>query len=137
MKKIKWKTGAGELIGYTVSMVFLCYLLIIIIGFMILNTNYSALENVSSVIARDVVVCTSLEDARMLAQSEAERYLQQYDSISEVKAEVDYTAGSDNDWLKGNFVTVTISGYIRTCEPFTSGKRYSVATVMIENNGGA
>lgn len=137
MKKIKWKKGAGELIGYTVSMVFLCYLLIIIIGFMILNTNYSALENVSSVIARDAVVCTSLEEARTLAQREAETYLEPYDSITHVKAEVEYAAGSNNEWLKGNFITVTISGYIRTCEPFTSGNRYSATTVMIENNGGA
>lgn len=138
MKNINWRRGGGEFVGYSISMVFLSYLFILIISFMILNSAMGTIENASALISRDIVSCSSLEDAQERAQKDAEAYLKQCGNIKSdsIKAEVGYAAGSDTDWQKGNFLEVTISGYVKTCEPFTSGVKISTATIMIENSGG-
>lgn len=139
MNRINWKKGGGEYIGYSISMVLLSYLFILIISFMILNSAMGTIENASALISRDIVTCSSLDEAREKAQKEAEQYLSQCGNIQSdsIRADVGYAAGSDTEWEKGNFLEVTITGYVQTCEPFTSGNKVSSATIMIENSGGS
>lgn len=138
MKKINWRKGAGEFIAYAVTISLLCYLLIIIIGFVILSNATGNIENAVTEISRNVIVCDSLTDAQTMAQEQAVQYLGQFSNIdtNSIVAEVGYAAGADAEWKKGGFVEVTISAYVNTCEPFTSGTKSSSTLMMIENSEG-
>lgn len=139
MKKTDWRKGEGEFLGGVISIIFLCYLLFIILGlFNFYNTSIS-MDNALTEISRDIVVCTSLDEARDTAREEAEDYLEKIGNIRKesISAEVDFAAGSiDEEWRKGNFIDITISAYINTSEPFTSQTKTATTTVMIERNGG-
>ena len=136
-KKVDWKKGSGEFIGFTISCVFLSLFLALIIGVTILNNTGEVMENAVSEIGREIVVCESLEEARSQAQSMAEQVLGPYDSIraETIEADVDYAPGSDTEWKKGNFIKVFLSAELVSSSPATSGVKEVSAMLMIEKNG--
>ena len=92
------------------------------------------MEYAVSVIARDIVICENLDEAKKTAQEEAEQILGDSKTMpkSTIKVDVGYAPGSDASWEKGNFVIVTISAEVHNLMPVTSGTKEVYDLVMIE-----
>jgi len=138
MKREKWQKGAGEFIGFSITVVFLIYLFILIVSFCIAQTASEEIENAVAVISRDIVTCESIKEAQEQAQKEAELFLGKANTIpsESIKAYVEYSPGSPQKWTKGSFVDVYISAKIKTNEPLTSRTKEVRAMVMVETEGG-
>lgn len=96
----KWKQGSGEAIGFGICMTFMTMFLIYLIGFFILTRTTNQMENAANLIARNIVVCDSIEDARVLAQDKAEEYLTDYMSVISTDS-IEATENADaNEWRK-------------------------------------
>lgn len=131
----KWKQGSGETIGFGICMTFMTMFLIYLIGFFILTRTTNQMENAANLIARNIVVCDSIEDARVLAQDKAEEYLTDYMSVistDSIEAKVEYAAGSDREWEKGNYITLFLTVDIDSHMPVMSSLKTVTVMMMIE-----
>lgn len=131
----KWKQGSGEAIGFGICMTFMTMFLIYLIGFFILTRTTNQMENAANLIARNIVVCDSIEDARVLAQDKAEEYLTDYMSVistDSIEAKVEYAAGADREWEKGNYITLFLTVDIDSHMPVMSGLKTVTVMMMIE-----
>ncbi len=136
LKHTKWRKGAGTFIGYTIAAIGLTYFLILIIGFSILNNAYEGMEDAAFLIGRDVVTCESLEEAQEKAQDEAKTLLGHYGCLKKdsIIAYVEYAPGSEEKWMKGNFIKIYLEAKVKTNEPITSGTKSCSSMFMIERN---
>ena len=71
----RWKKGVGEMIGYTIAILFLTIFYFIIMNALILNNAENVMEECVMNIGRQVVTCESLKDAQDRVQDVAEYYL--------------------------------------------------------------
>lgn len=132
--KKKIRKGSGGMLEYVVSVIALCYMIILICGIMALQIARNDIEDAAGIISRDIVVCTSLEEAQETAQQEAQALLldSYFVDVESVEASVYYAPGSAQEWAKGNYVYVSISAYVTSTEPVTSGTKYATSLAMIE-----
>lgn len=155
--KKRWQRGASSL-AFAFTSVFLTLLLLLSVGCLILFHSYQIMDETVIRIGRDLVVCESMENAQKLADKEAKEMLDNYFVLSDATAHVTYTfvsasgstgstgttgtagtaatGNSQNGWVRGNFITVSVSAKVHSTTPFTSGYRNSQTVMMIERNGG-
>ena len=124
--------------GFTVAVLFFMTFLIMIIGFYTQYRAIISLDNAVMIISQDIVTCEDLDEAREQALEEAYLILGDTKVIpkNSITVDVNYSLGSEQEWKKGNFITVYLSADIKSFDPFTSGVKNTSAMVMIENNGG-
>lgn len=72
----RFRKGAGEFIGYSISILFLTIFYIIILNSLILNNAENVMEECILSVGRQVVICDSLEQAQERVQDAAEYYLE-------------------------------------------------------------
>lgn len=137
MKRIDFKRGAGTFLEYSITGVMLTVILLMIVGIFIKRYSIENFNLYSNQIARDIVTCTSIEEARQRAEDEAQMYFSNIDTIdmSTLKISVEYSLGSDAEWEKGNYITLYIEGYINSATILTSSYYNTSTMVMIENDG--
>lgn len=128
-----WKKGSGTFLEFSIVSLMMTCILIFIVHLFSTNSTIADIDLYSSQIARDVVVCSSMEEARAMAETEAEGFLSSV--VENLVVTVSYYAGSEQEWKKGNYIVVDIEGYIKG---YSQGERdyyqhYSL--VMIEKGG--
>lgn len=128
-----WKRGAGEFIGYTVTVTFLVYILILGLSAMILFHNIRLLEQCAQRAARECVTAHNLAGAQRIAQLEAEKVLQNHTGVSDIRTSVTMAPISGTEWKKGSYIYVAVSAYLSTMDPLTSGRRDCVVMIMVEH----
>ena len=69
------RSGSGEFIGFSISIIFLLYLFLLVLSFTIYEISSQKIQNVSREVARDAIVCQSLEEAKNVVNLEAKTYL--------------------------------------------------------------
>ena len=92
----RWKKGVGEMIGYTIAILFLTIFYFIIMNALILNNAENVMEECVMNIGRQVVTCESLKDAQDRVQDVAKYYLQKETRVidkSSIKATVTFAPG--------------------------------------------
>ena len=131
----KWmKSGGGEFVSAALTLSFLIQILMIAISIVITDYSVSQMEYAISVAARRVVVCESAEEAL----STAREVIQQSNLPSCISVDdvwVEYVAGSEHEWKKGNYVDVGMHANITSSSPFVETSRFTHQTVMIERIG--
>lgn len=130
------KKGTGTFLEYVITSVFLMYFLLLIVGLFMKRYTIEKFDLYTNKIAREIVVCDSLESARQSAQTKMEDYFEEISLInpSEISVSVDYALGSNADWHKGNFITLTIYGKIKSAIMITDTDYEVSVMVMIEHN---
>ncbi len=130
----KWlRKGIGEFVGFSFSALILTSILVIIIGAVTLQDAQQYMNAVNRQLARDIIVCEDLDDAKKTAQKNAEEYMKAKPAIRSVRAEVDYVPGTEEkEWKKGNFVNIILTCRITSISPFTTGVYDSMVMMMIE-----
>ena len=114
------RRGSGEFIGFSISIIFLLYLFLLVLSFTIYEISSQKIQNVSREVARDGIVCQSLEEARNVV------------NIKKVRTKVNYSEDVEEKWVKGGLIDVEISATIKTYEPITTKRVHSITTIMIE-----
>lgn len=134
--KISFKKGAGEFMGFAICIPIVIGLFISTYGVVIFGLSMQTLDDVSSRAARAAVVGTSYDDAQKKAEKAASEYLSgsSNGSVSNVKVKVEPAEAKVQEWKRGNYIKVTVSEYIQTLTPFTSGTRQQTTIIMIERN---
>ena len=122
------RRGSGEFIGFSISIIFLLYLFLLVLSFTIYEISSQKIQNVSREVARDAIVCQSLEEARNVVNLEAKTYLGPNKNIKKVN----YSEDVEEKWVKGGLIDVEISATIKTYEPITTKRVHSITTIMIE-----
>ncbi|MFR3808706.1 MAG: hypothetical protein ACLTX3_07080 [Lachnospiraceae bacterium] len=93
----------GEMIGYTIAILFLTIFYFIIMNALILNNAENVMEECVMNIGRQVVTCESLKDAQDRVQDVAEYYLPKETKVidkSSIKATVTFAPGYKKDQRK-------------------------------------
>lgn len=135
-KKINWKKGNGEFVGFAVISVIISVLIITIAAFIQLSLSVSSISKSATAVSRAASVCTSIEDARDQAQRVAENTLTS-DNISQITTNIDFVGGT-NKWESGGYIVVTVRAHVKTIEPyFTSGFREKKILITIEGLNGS
>jgi len=122
------RRGSGEFIGFSISIIFLLYLFLLVLSFTIYEISSQKIQNVSREVARDAIVCQSLEEARNVVNLEAKTYL----GPNKNSTKVNYSEDVEEKWVKGGLIDVEISATIKTYEPITTKRVHSITTIMIE-----
>ena len=117
---------------FSIVSVMLTTILLMIVNIFIKRYAIENFELYSDQIARDIVVCESLDAAKELAKNEAEVFFGRTANIElkSLMVDVDYTMGSDREWKKGNYITLTIAGNINGFNMFV-GNTYTTDTMMM------
>ena len=102
------------------------------LSFTIYEISSQKIQNVSREVARDAIVCQSLEEARNVVNLEAKTYLWPNKNIKKVRTKVNYSEDLEEKWVKGGLIDVEISATIKTYEPITTKRVHSITTIMIE-----
>lgn len=131
MKKINFKKGATFL-EFSVCIVFLMLLLIIVLSIFIRRYISEKCDLYADTMARGIVVCESMDDANLYISSHQDLF--DYDYIEDVTITIDYLIGSEQEWKKGNYISIT---YICKIDSVFGGiSEYTITiTRMIENEG--
>lgn len=131
----RFKKGNGEVMGFTVTSVFILFLIFQLTAFIQLSYSLNDMTKILNVVSRSVAVCTSLDDAKEQGQRVAESAITN-SNIENIEVSVDY-AGGCTDWQPGTYLTVTVGADVKTIEPYiTSGVRSKSAVVSVENGSG-
>ena len=129
----RWKKGVGEMIGYTIAILFLTIFYFIIMNALILNNAENVMEECVMNIGRQVVTCESLKDAQDRVQDVAEYYHK-----SSIKATVTFAPGYKKDqrkWEKGKFIQVSVTADVHGFTQWFQKPKTVRAIYMIENGG--
>lgn len=110
-KKINWKKGNGEFVGFAVISVIISVLIITIAAFIQLSLSVSSISKSATAVSRAASVCTTIEDARDQAQRVAENTLTS-DNISQVTTNIDFVGGTDK-WESGGYIVVTVRAHVK------------------------
>lgn len=127
----RWKKGVGEMIGYTIAILFLTIFYFIIMNALILNNAENVMEECVMNIGRQVVTCESLKDAQDRVQDVAEYY-------RSIKATVTFAPGYKKDqrkWEKGRFIQVSVTADVHGFTQWFQKPKTVRAIYMIENGG--
>lgn len=136
MKAKRLYKGSGTFLEYTITSVILTLILIIMVSIFIKRFSIENFELYSAQIARDIVTCTSLEEAQELAEEEAETFFSEISTIREddINVFVEYAPGSPEEWRKGNFIVLYIEGKINPLVAMGTTNYNTRTLVMIEKN---
>ena len=133
MRKIKWKKGSGEIIGFGIVMPILVFIFCGIISASQLSMATETLQYAAYCSCRAAVVSVDEATAESRANSVAKELASLNSAISPDTIECGLTL-LDNSliWQKGNFVRCDVSAYVDTMMPFTSRKRTASIIMMVE-----
>lgn len=135
-KKIDWRKGNGEFIGFAIIAIVISSLIIMIAAFIQFSHSMTELTRSANAISRSASVCTSLDDAKLQAQNVAENALKN-EKISNIQTDVEFAEGTTS-WESNGYIIVTVKADIKTIEPyFTSGTREKKVLVAIEGLNGS
>lgn len=136
IKKIDFKKGGGTFLEFSITAVFLTSILIMIVNIFIRRYAIENFELYTTQISRDIVVCSSLDEAQTKAEKEAENLFKDNSNIdySTLTVEVEYALGSEERWKKGNYIVLTITGDVTGHSDYLPTKYESSNMVMIEKN---
>lgn len=126
----RWKKGVGEMIGYTIAILFLTIFYFIIMNALILNNAENVMEECVMNIGRQVVTCESLKDAQDRVQDVIDK--------SSIKATVTFAPGYKKDqrkWEKGRFIQVSVTADVHGFTQWFQKPKTVRAIYMIENGG--
>lgn len=134
MQRIKWKRGGGTFLEFSITGVFLTTILILAIELFYRHYYINNFDLCVNQVARDIVVCDSLEDAKKLAKKNAKEYFEAVDGLSKddiERVDVYYAAGSNQIWEKGSFIEVYVEGKIGGIGGNIGKKKKHQAIVMM------
>lgn len=129
-----WKKGNGELIGLAVIAPFLCFLILLLVALIQRYTMTMNISDIAAAASRTAAICTSMDEAEEQVENVVENLTSQMNNIDNIQVNVDYADGTSS-WSAGGYVTVTVSGNIKTVDPyFTSGTASRSVLIAIEGN---
>lgn len=137
----RWRSGVGELIGYTISILFLTIFYFIIMNALILNNAENVMEECIMSVGRQVVICESMDQAKDRVQDAAEYYLPKETKVidkSTIRATVSYAPGYKKDqqkWEKGKFIQISVTADVHGFSNWFHKPKTVRAIYMIENGG--
>ena len=133
LRKINWKKGGGEIIGFGIVMPMLIVLFCGIISSAQLSMANETLQYSAYSSCRAAVVSSDLDIATDRAKTIAKETISKNGSIDINTLDVKLTLmDASKGWVKGNFVQCDITVYVDTMMPFTSRDRTSSIIMMIE-----
>ncbi len=130
-RKIDWRKGT-TFFEFAVISVLLLSLLLVIVGLFIKRFTVERCDMYADAIARDVITCTSLDEARDRANSELSMFELPY--VEEMNVTIDYALGSNREWKKGNYIVISFSGKISSVLTLTDTEYNDDIFKMIENS---
>lgn len=117
LKKIKSRSGAGEFISFSISILLLCLIFMTMLYLGVSAIKKVDVEKASQAAARRIVVCADPQTAASIAQETARAV-----AGNQAVAQIAYNEGSKQKWEKGALIDVLVR-YNRLS---------SVTTVMLE-----
>lgn len=131
-KRVQWKKGNGEFIGFTLISICISSIIIILIAVLQYSNSLNDITKALEVASRAAAVCTSYDDAQTQAQTVAESAVTNAD-LENISVDVAYAGGS-NTWQSGTFLTVTVTADYNNILYSGTGSRSALVTV--ENTTG-
>lgn len=133
MKRIR--KGSATLEALICSLIVLFFLMLVVHIYFQVHASL-VMNVVCADISHDVVSCTSLDEAQQLADDTASDRLRKYKDIDKasLRCDVYYAVGGEQEWKKGNFLTVELSAPLISPFSATGGYYRKRMTVMIERN---
>ena len=138
LKKIDFRKGSGEIIGFCAVIPALFALIIVLIAAIQLGITKQRMEYTAYSSCRAAAISASQNVAQTQAQGVAEEYLNSYNTVQpgSVIANIE-VIDTDHTWKKGHFVKCTVSADVETIMPImfgnVNGTKQTSIIMMIEN----
>lgn len=129
------KRGSGTFLEFSITAVMLTSILLMIVNLFIKRYAIEDFELVANQISRDIVVCSSIEQAKEKADKEAQSLADMVSHVNYLETEVNFAPGSDEEWKKGNYILIKLKGVIAGYSRFVPSEYVTERLVMIENDG--
>jgi len=139
LKKINWKKGSGELIGFAICLPMIMFIILGLVMILQLGLAKQSLEYATYSAARAAVVQNDMASAENAAQGNAEAALNSGTmGIEDIGVEIELIAGRTIEgtgnigWQKGALIRCTVSIDIDTIGPFRNSRMTSNIVMMVE-----
>ena len=135
VKKIKWKKGSGEILGFCAIVPMLFIMFMVLISALQVGIAKQRMEYAAYSACRAAVVSSDNDTANAQANGVANEYLDSMNCIDSGSVNVDLKViDTDTSWVKGHFVECTLSADVQTILPFFTNGTKSVSIVMMIEN---
>ena len=124
VKKMKWKKGSGEILGFCAIIPMLFIMFMVLISALQVGIAKQRMEYAAYSACRAAVVSSDNDTANAQANGVANEYLDSMNCID----------STDTSWVKGHFVECTLSADVQTILPFFTNGTKSVSIVMMIEN---
>lgn len=133
-RRIDWKRGSGEIVGFAMILPAITFVFCAIVAVAQVGLIKQKLEYTAYTAGRACVVSETRERAEKRAGSITKESLRKTggglrDDSIRCKLKI---LDEKKKWEKGKFVQVTVSAYVKSIMPFTSGRRSARIVMMVE-----
>lgn len=121
------------MLGFSVGLLTFLTILAYFVGFVIIQTAANDMDYAVISASRAAVVCDNMDSATERATEIANEVLQRNGMVSDIRVDVRYTPGSEQEWKKGNYIDVAVICKVHTIAPLVDDERHAKETIMIEH----
>ena len=136
IKKINWKNGSGEILGFCAIIPGLFALMLVLIATIQIGITKQKMEYAAYSACRAAAVSSDETVAQAQASGVADEYLGSLGTINSVNTDIE-VIDANGAWQKGHFVKCTITADVVTIMPALfgniNGQKSTSIIMMIEN----
>lgn len=132
LKKIEWRKGGGELIGFVLVLPVIMFVFCAIIMAAQLGIARQSLEYTTYSAARAAVICENQSQAQSAAELIVDDMIYEIPGVEPGSASVTIQNYMGSAWQKGGLINCTVQVQVNTVSPWSSSILTADITMMIE-----
>ena len=132
LKKVRWRKGGGELIGFVLVLPIIMFVFSAIIMAAQLGIARQSIEYTTYSAARAAVICENQNQAQSAAELIVNDMIYEIPGVEPRSASVTIQNYMGSTWQKGGLINCTVEVKVNTISPWSSSMVTSDITMMIE-----
>lgn len=137
IRKIKWRKGGGELLGFAVILPAMLFVFCALIMAAQLGIARQSIEYTTYSAARAAVICENQAQAQDAAELIVEDMIYDIPGAVPNSASVNIRNYMGSTWKKGGLIKCTVTVKVNTIAPWPASKVVADITMMIERPASA
>lgn len=132
LKKVKWRKGGGELIGFVIVLPIIMFVFCAIIMAAQLGIARQSIEYTTYSAARAAVICENQSQAQSAAELIVDDMIYEIPGVEPGSASVTIQNYMGSVWQKGGLINCTVQVTVNTISPWAPSVVTADITMMIE-----
>lgn len=132
LRRIRWKKGGGELIGFVLVLPIIMFVFCAIIMAGQLGIARQSIEYTTYSAARAAVICENQNQAQLAAELIVDEMIYDIPGVEPGSASVNLQNYMGSTWQKGGLIKCTVEVKVNTISPWSVSRVTADITMMIE-----